>query len=54
MQLRYILVFHSGINNLPFLPLLEVTLLGNLLEVFREKVTVLFTKSKNVEGDSAC
>ena len=54
MQLRYILGFHSGTNNLPFLLLLEVTLVGNLLKIFREKITELFSKGKYVEGDSAC
>ena len=53
MQLSYILGFHSGINNLPFLLFLEVTLLGIFLKMFREKVTDSFSKRKYVEGDSA-
>jgi hypothetical protein len=54
MQLRYLLGLRSGINNLSFLLLLEVILLDNLLQKFREKVTVSFSKGKHVEGDFAC
>jgi hypothetical protein len=40
MQLREVLGFQSGINNLPFLLLLESTLVGKLLQTFQDKVRV--------------
>jgi hypothetical protein len=53
MQLHQVLGFHNGINNFHFLLLREITLLGNWLLTFREKVRVLFSKGRNDENDSA-
>jgi SpoVK/Ycf46/Vps4 family AAA+-type ATPase len=46
MQLRDILGFHSGINNLTFLLLHEATLLGQWLQTFRQTVRVSFSKGQ--------
>ena len=53
MQLRKFLRFHSGINNLHFLLFYDITLLGNWLVTFREKVGVLYSKGQNDEKDSS-
>ena len=53
MQLRKFLGFHSGINNLHFLLFYDITLLGNWLVTFREKVGVLYSKGQNDEKDSS-
>ena len=53
MQLLQVLGFHSGINNLHILLLYDITLLGNWLLKFREKVGILFSKGRNNEDDSA-
>jgi len=52
-QFDQVLDFHSGINNLHFLLLYEVTLLGNWLQTFREKVGVLYSKGQNDEKSVA-
>jgi hypothetical protein len=39
--------FHSGKNNLIFLLLYEVTLLGNWLQAFRQNVGSHFSKGQN-------
>ena len=51
MQLKQVLVFYSCMNKLHFLLLCEVTLLGNWLQTFREKVGVLFSKGRDHEED---
>ena len=53
MQLRQVLDFHSGINNLNFLLLYDIMLLRNWLVTFREKVGVLYSKGQNDENDFA-
>jgi len=51
MQLQYLLGYHSGINNPPFLLLYEVTLLGNSLQTIRENVSCQFSKYQNVSAN---
>jgi len=46
MQLRYLLGFHNGINNLYFLLLYEGTWMDNWLQVNRENVKVSFLKDQ--------
>jgi hypothetical protein len=53
MKLRKVLCFHSGTKNLQFLLLYDITLVGNWLLTFREKVGILFIKDQNDEDDSA-
>ena len=42
MQLHYLLGFHSGMVNLPFLLLFEVTLLGKWFQALQEESSGLF------------
>ena len=53
MQLCEFLGFHTGINNLSFLLLLESTLVDNWLHTFQETVRVSFSQGQNMEDDSA-
>jgi len=53
MQFYQVLSFHSDINNLHFLLLYDIMLLGNWLVTFREKVGVLYSKDQNYEDGSA-
>jgi hypothetical protein len=46
MQLREFVGFHCGINNLNFLLLYEVTLLGKWIQTFRQTVRVSFSKGQ--------
>ena len=46
MQFRYLLGFHSGINDLHFLLLHHGTLLGNSLQAYRETVGGSFSKDQ--------
>jgi hypothetical protein len=51
MQLREFVGYHSGISNLTFFLLYDVSLLGKWLQTFRQIVSHF--KRKEVEGYSA-
>jgi hypothetical protein len=46
VQLHQVSGFHNGINSLHYLLLYDITLLGNWLLTFREKVRAYFQKAR--------
>jgi len=53
MKLRQVFCFHRSINNLHFLLLYDIMLMGNWIQTFREKVWVLYSTDQNYGDDSA-